>query len=114
MQLQNPQLKPFIYISLVYLISSSLSQYKLLDNALLIKGQIHLKNSFLWVNLGITLILIKLRMMKHYPTEPSSLRLNKRSASDANSKGNSLKTSLQKPLTIRETASSVSIPRCNK
>ena len=28
--LQNPQLKPFIYISLVYLISSSWSQYKLL------------------------------------------------------------------------------------
>ena len=49
-----------------------------------------------------------------YPTDPSSFKLNKRSASDANSSGNSLNTSLQNPLTINEIASSVSMPRCNR
>ena len=54
------------------------------------------------------------KMIILYPTDPSSFKLNKRSASDANSSGNSLNTSLQNPLTINEIASSVSMPRCNR
>ena len=49
-----------------------------------------------------------------YPTEPSSFRASSLSASAANSIGNWLKTSRQKPLTIIETASSKPIPRLCK
>merc|ERR1712097_110856 len=46
-----------------------------------------------------------------YPTEPSSLRARSLSASAANSMGSWLNTSLQKPLTIIDTASSKPMPR---
>ncbi len=46
-----------------------------------------------------------------YPTLPSKLTLSSFCASTANSIGSALKTSLQKPLTIMETASSVEMPR---
>ncbi len=46
-----------------------------------------------------------------YPTLPSRLTPRSFWASTANSIGSSRKTSLQKPLTIMETASSVEMPR---
>src|SRR5713226_2279745 len=46
-----------------------------------------------------------------HPTLPSRLIPSKRVASTANSIGSSLKTSLQKPFTIIETASSADSPR---
>ena len=49
-----------------------------------------------------------------YPTLPSRLTPSSFCASTANSMGSSLKTSLQKPLTIMLTASSAEIPRCWK
>src|SRR5579875_2876619 len=48
---------------------------------------------------------------KTYPKLPSRLTLSSFCASTANSIGNARKTSLQNPLTIIETASSVEIPR---
>src|SRR5689334_14533884 len=47
-----------------------------------------------------------------HPTLPSRLMPSSRCASTANSIGSSLKTSLQKPFTIIETASSAERPRC--
>jgi len=47
-----------------------------------------------------------------YPTLPSKLTPSRFWASTANSMGNSLITSLQKPLTIMDTASSADSPRC--
>src|ERR1700692_74871 len=47
-----------------------------------------------------------------YPTLPSRLTPSSFWASTANSMGSSLKTSLQKPLTIMFTASWVARPRC--
>ena len=47
----------------------------------------------------------------HQPTAPSRVTLSSFCASTANSIGSSLKTSLQKPLTISETASSSERPR---
>ncbi len=47
-----------------------------------------------------------------YPTPPSRLTPSSLDASTANSIGRFLKTSLQKPLTIIETAFSAEIPRC--
>ncbi len=49
-----------------------------------------------------------------YPTLPSRLTLSSFWASTANSIGSSRKTSLQNPLTIRLTASSVDSPRCRQ
>ena len=49
-----------------------------------------------------------------HPTAPSRLTANKFCASTANSIGNSLRTVLQKPLTIMFTASSSSMPRCRQ
>src|SRR5664280_563498 len=49
--------------------------------------------------------------LQHHPTLPSRLTLRSLWASTANSMGNSLKTSRQKPFTIMETASSSEIPR---
>src|SRR5438105_1162758 len=49
--------------------------------------------------------------LEHYPTLPSRLIPSNRVASTANSIGSSLNTSLQKPLTIIETASSDDSPR---
>jgi hypothetical protein len=46
-----------------------------------------------------------------YPTLPSRLMLSSFCASTANSMGSSRNTSLQKPLTIMFTASSVEMPR---
>ena len=60
--------------------------------------------------LNRTLLLLYLRYI--YPTEPSKLMPNRACASTANSIGNSLNTSLQKPLTIIDTASSAERPRC--
>ena len=54
---------------------------------------------------------VKVFDVKHYPTDPSSETLSSFCASTANSMGSSRKTSLQKPLTIMLTASSVVIPR---
>ena len=51
---------------------------------------------------------------RDYPTLPSRLTPSSFWASTANSMGSSLKTSLQKPLTIMLTASSAEIPRCWK
>src|SRR5262249_20793899 len=48
---------------------------------------------------------------EHHPTLPSRLTLRSFCASTANSIGSCLKTSLQKPLTIMLTASSVESPR---
>src|ERR1044071_5162184 len=50
-------------------------------------------------------------LSRHYPTLPSRLIPSSRVASTANSIGSSLKTSLQKPFTIIETASSDDRPR---
>src|SRR5437667_9496846 len=50
--------------------------------------------------------------LARHPTLPSSLMPSSRCASTANSIGSSLKTSLQNPLTIIETASSAHNPRC--
>ena len=47
-----------------------------------------------------------------HPTLPSRLIPRSRCASTANSIGSSLKTCLQKPLTIIDTASSADSPRC--
>src|SRR5438094_9800367 len=47
-----------------------------------------------------------------HPTLPSRLMPSSRCASTANSMGSSLNTSLQKPFTIIETASSADSPRC--
>ncbi len=49
-----------------------------------------------------------------YPTLPSSVMLSSFCASTANSIGSCRNTSLQKPLTIRFTASSVDMPRCRQ
>src|SRR4026207_808293 len=49
---------------------------------------------------------------EHHPTLPSRLTPSSFCASTANSIGSSLKTSLQKPLTIIEMAFSVLSPRC--
>ena len=49
-----------------------------------------------------------------HPTAPSRLTANRACASTANSMGNSLRTVLQKPLTIMFTASSSSMPRCRQ
>ena len=54
------------------------------------------------------------RKEKNHPTLPSSLMFISWLTSAANSIGSSLKTSLQKPLMIIDTASSGSIPRCWK
>src|SRR5437667_10417755 len=48
----------------------------------------------------------------HQPTLPSKLIPRSFCASTANSMGSSLNTSLQKPLTIMDTASSAEMPRC--
>ena len=53
-----------------------------------------------------------LDLQQHQPTLPSRLMPSNRCASTANSIGNSLKTSLQNPLTIMDTASSADRPRC--
>src|SRR5207253_7447513 len=50
--------------------------------------------------------------LSRHPTLPSRLMPSSRCASTANSMGSSLKTSLQKPFTIIETASSADSPRC--
>src|SRR5256885_7710252 len=50
--------------------------------------------------------------LSRHPTLPSRLIPSSRCASTANSIGSSLKTSLQNPLTIIETASSADKPRC--
>src|SRR6266566_3888136 len=50
--------------------------------------------------------------LSRHPTLPSRLMPSNRCASTANSIGSSLKTSLQKPFTIIETASSADSPRC--
>src|SRR6266566_5786973 len=50
--------------------------------------------------------------VSRHPTLPSRLMPSSRCASTANSIGSSLKTSLQKPFTIIETASSAERPRC--
>ena len=47
----------------------------------------------------------------HQPTEPSRFASRSLVASTANSKGNCLNTSLQKPLMMSEWASSVEMPR---
>src|SRR6267378_393782 len=49
--------------------------------------------------------------LQHHPTLPSRLMPSSRVASTANSIGSSLKTSLQNPLTIIDTASSAESPR---
>ncbi len=53
-------------------------------------------------------------LLHDYPTLPSRLTLRSFWASTANSMGSSLKTRLQKPLTIMETASSAFRPRWRK
>src|SRR5206468_5248528 len=50
--------------------------------------------------------------VSRHPTLPSRLMPSSRCASTANSIGSSLNTSLQKPFTIIETASSAERPRC--
>src|SRR5207237_6926494 len=50
--------------------------------------------------------------LARHPTLPSRLMPSNRCASTANSIGSSLKTSLQNPLTIIETASSADNPSC--
>src|SRR5438105_9228972 len=50
--------------------------------------------------------------LSRHPTLPSRLIPSSRCASTANSIGSSLKTSLQKPFTIIDTASSAERPRC--
>src|SRR6266513_146943 len=50
--------------------------------------------------------------LARHPTLPSRLMPSSRCASTANSIGSSLKTSLQKPFTIIDTASSADSPRC--
>src|SRR6185437_9988467 len=52
------------------------------------------------------------RIAMGYPTAPSRLTPSSFCASTANSIGSSLKTSLQKPFTIIDTASSGDNPRC--
>ena len=55
-----------------------------------------------------------LRSLPVQPTLPSRLTSSSFCASTANSIGSSRKTSLQKPLTIIDTASSVEMPRCRQ
>ena len=58
--------------------------------------------------------LAKIKDIKTDITNLSNFKLNKRSASEANSKGNSVKTSLQNPLIISSIPFSMEIPRCKK
>src|SRR5665213_3626041 len=62
-------------------------------------------------DLVVTDLGVEVLDLQHHPTLPSRLTLRSLWASTANSMGNSLKTSRQKPFTIMETASSSEIPR---
>src|SRR5438876_9461140 len=74
-------------------------------------GEVDAREDIPSLDRGVEVLDLQQRMLAQ-PTLPSRLIPSNRCASTANSIGSSLKTSLQKPLTIIDTASSGERPRC--
>src|SRR5205814_10063281 len=76
-----------------------------------VDGEVDAREDLPSLDRGVEVLDLQQRMLAQ-PTLPSRLIPSNRCASTANSIGSSLKTSLQKPFTIIDTASSAESPRC--
>src|SRR5881396_1816421 len=76
-----------------------------------VDGEVDAREDLPSLDRGVEVLDLQQRTLAQ-PTLPSRLMPSNRCASTANSIGSSLKTSLQKPLTIIDTASSAERPRC--